>query len=471
MSDDAELPRGWQQRVVGALGHRNFRIVWFAALGSTIGTWMQQYAQSWLVYQLTKSNFYLGIDSFLGQLPILLLMLIGGVIADRHDRRRLLTTSQYIQSAAAFALAILVYTNTVQVGYIFLLSFIAGCGQAFGGPAYQSLIPSLVPRRDLPSAIGLNSTQFNLSRALGPAVGGAVLATIGMAWCFALNGLSFFIVIIALAWLHLPKHMPAKAHKSIRTDLQTGLRYVRGHRLIMTLIALGFVATFLAMPLITLMPSFATDVLGGFGTPEARLSMLMAFQGFGAITGALIVGYLGQFKRMGAALLTVQIALGLLLAVVRDIAHVRAQPAPALPLRHVLHGGLLDQLLARAAHGAGRAARPGHQHLHGRAAIGRTDRGARRRRVRRRVLGAGGHGGQRPAALAGGRHTPFTRKRRELTTGLKRCRYVWYTRYSRGTSGTRNGLTPANFLRSLIKELKKLTSDSSFRVPDVPRRT
>jgi MFS family permease len=313
-STDTELPRGWHHRVVGALAHRNFRIVWFAALGSTIGTWMQQYAQSLLIYQLTKSNFYLGIDSFLAQLPILLLMLIGGVIADRHDRRRLLTTSQYIQAAAAFALATLVFTGTVSVWYIFALSFISGCGQAFGGPAYQSLIPSLVPRRDLPSAIGLNSTQFNLSRALGPAAGGAVLATIGMAWCFALNGLSFFIVVIALAWLHLPKHAPSTSRQSIRNDLQTGLRYVRNHRLILTLIILGFVSTFLAMPLITLMPSFATDVLAGFGTPEARLSMLMVFQGFGAITGALIVGSLGQFKRMGAALLAVQFALGLLLA-------------------------------------------------------------------------------------------------------------------------------------------------------------
>ena len=119
-----------------------------------------------------------------------------------------------VPSASAFALATLVFTNTVSVWYIFALSFISGCGQAFGGPAYQSLIPSLVPRRDLPSAIGLNSTQFNLSRALGPAAGGAVLATIGMAWCFALNGLSFFIVVIALAWLHLPKHAPSATRQS-----------------------------------------------------------------------------------------------------------------------------------------------------------------------------------------------------------------------------------------------------------------
>jgi len=141
-----------------------------------------------------------------------------------------------------------------------------------------------------------------------------VLATIGLAWCFALNGVSFFIVIFALAWLHLPKHTPAKSHKPIRTDLQVGLRYVRNHRLVLTLTVLVFISTFLAMPLITLMPSFATDVLHGFGTPAARLSLLMACQGLGAITGALVVATLGQFKHMGAALLGVQTMLGLLLA-------------------------------------------------------------------------------------------------------------------------------------------------------------
>src|SRR4030095_9667088 len=151
-----EPPRRFLHRVAGALAHRNFRILWLAALGSTIGTWMQAYAQSWLIFSLTKSNFYLGIDSFLGQLPVLLFMLIGGVIADRHDRRRLLTGSQYVQATSAFALAVLVATVQVTLWLIFALSFISGCGQAFGGPAYQSMIPSLVPRRDLPNAIALN---------------------------------------------------------------------------------------------------------------------------------------------------------------------------------------------------------------------------------------------------------------------------------------------------------------------------
>src|SRR5581483_2182258 len=185
-----EAPRPWIERVAGALAHRNFRIVWFAALGSTIGTWMQNFAQSWLVFDLTKSNFYKGVDDFLAQLPILLLMLNGGVIADRHDRRKLLTGSQYVQAFSAFVLAALLYWHRVTIWHIFALSFITGCGQAFGGPAYQSMIPSLVPRRDLPNAIALNSTQFNLSRVLGPLTGNIVFLAFGAAWCFALNGLS-----------------------------------------------------------------------------------------------------------------------------------------------------------------------------------------------------------------------------------------------------------------------------------------
>ena len=175
LQSEIEPPRPWLHRVAGALAHRNFRIVWFAALGSTIGTWMQNFAQSWLVFDLTQSNFYKGVDDFLGQLPILLFMLIGGVIADRHDRRKLLTGSQYVQAFSAFTLAALLFWHRVTIWHIFALSFITGCGQAFGGPAYQSMIPSLVPRRDLPNAIALNSTQFNLSRVLGPVAGNVVL--------------------------------------------------------------------------------------------------------------------------------------------------------------------------------------------------------------------------------------------------------------------------------------------------------
>jgi MFS family permease len=309
-----EPPRPWLHRMAGALTHRNFRLVWFAALGSTIGTWMQNFAQSWLVFKLTQSNFYKGVDDFLAQLPILLFMLIGGVVADRYDRRKLLTGSQYVQAFSAFTLAALLFTDRVQVWHIFALSFITGCGQSFGGPAYQSMIPSLVPRRDLPNAIALNSTQSNLSRVLGPVAGNVVLA-LGAAWCFALNGLSFFIVVIALTMLHLPPVVAPASRKALGEELRGGLSYVRNDKVMLTLTALVFVATFLAMPILTLLPAFATTVLANSGgTAAGRLSALMASQGLGAILGALVIGSLGRFRHMGTVLLGVQVMLGLMLA-------------------------------------------------------------------------------------------------------------------------------------------------------------
>jgi MFS family permease len=275
---------------------------------------MQKFAQSWLVWDLTESNTYLGLDEFLSQLPILLFMLIGGVVADRHDRRRLLTGSQYVQAFTAFSLAALVFTGTVRVEHIFILSFITGCGQAFGGPAYQALIPSLVPRKDLPNAIALNSTQFNLSRVLGPVAGGSVVFALGAAWCFALNGLSYFLVVLALASLHLPAHVPNTKPRALGEDLRGGLQYVRRTRLLYVLTVLAFVSTFLAMPVATLLPSFATGVLDGFGSPRTRLWMLMACQGLGAIVGALFVGSRTEFQHRGRVVLGSQILLGLLVA-------------------------------------------------------------------------------------------------------------------------------------------------------------
>jgi predicted MFS family arabinose efflux permease len=202
----------------------------------------------------------------------------------------------------------------VHVAFIFALSFIAGCGQAFGGPAYQAMIPSLVSKRDLPNAIALNSTQFNLSRVLGPSGGAIVLATIGTAWCFFVNGLSFFIVVIALAMLQLPKHLPSAKRGAVAEELRGGLRYVRDNRLLMTLTVLVMVSNFLTMPLLTMLPAFANEVLTGAGRPETRLSMLMASQGIGAIVGALLVGIIGGASHLGRVLLAVQICLGLLIA-------------------------------------------------------------------------------------------------------------------------------------------------------------
>jgi MFS family permease len=311
-----EPPRGWGGRVAGALAHRDFRLVWFAALGSTIGTWMQKFAQSLLVLDLTNSNFYLGLDDFLSQLPILLFILIGGVIADRADRRKLLTWSQYVQAFSAFSLAALVFWGEVTIWHVLTLSFVSGLGQAFGGPAYQALLPSLVPRRDLPNAIALNSTQFNLSRILGPMGGTVILVSVGMATCFFLNGVSFFLVVIALALIKVPARTPHVGPRPhIMTDLRVGLSYVRNHRLMLTLMALVVVSMFLAMPIVTFMPMFARSVLASAGgTAETRLFFLMSCQGLGAITGALLIGLAGgRFQHMGRMLLGVQFLMGIII--------------------------------------------------------------------------------------------------------------------------------------------------------------
>jgi MFS family permease len=297
------------RRVAAALTHRNFRVLWIGAFVSTIGTWVQKIAQNWLVLTLTASAFYLGLDSFLGELPILLFTLIGGVVADRHSRRYLLLGSQCIQMTCAFVLMLLVYVNAVEIWHVLALSFLAGSAQAFGGPAYQSLIPQLVPRDDLPNAIALNSIQFNLARVIGPLIAGAILTVLGSAVCFGLNGLSFLVVIAALMALRL-EQLPPAARQPLLTELGGGLRYVRDQRALVALIALGLVSTFLALPLLTFLPIFAKDI---FRLGVEEYTRMMAFSGVGAVCGALVVAWLGRFQHMGRTLLIVQIVFGVVI--------------------------------------------------------------------------------------------------------------------------------------------------------------
>ena len=179
------------RRTLAAFHYRDFRILWLGSCTSSIGTWMQNVAENWLVLSLSGSAFYLGLDAFLQQLPIMLFSLIGGVLADRFDRRKTLLVSQYIQMSTAFTLAALVFFGLSHVWPIMVLSFITGSAQAFGGPASQALVPTLVEKNDLPNAIALNSIQFNLARVVGPLLAGGALAMFGMTSCFSLNGLSF----------------------------------------------------------------------------------------------------------------------------------------------------------------------------------------------------------------------------------------------------------------------------------------
>lgn len=307
---EASLGHPFLQRTLSSLAFRDFRILWSGAFASTIGTWMQKVAQAWLIFDLTKSSFYLGLDDFLGQLPILLFTILGGVIADRHDRRRLLISSQYVQMTTAFVLAALVWTGTVRVQYILMLSALTGFAQAFGGPAYQSLMPTLVPKPHLPNAIALNSIQFNLSRIFGSLLAGATLAAFGAAICFALNGVSFLLVIAAILALSV-RHIPPPDRKPLLQEMRGGFSYVKREPALIGLTVVAFLTTYLGLPVLTFLPVFAQNVFQG---DIGLYSRMMAFSGAGSVIGALIVAWLGRFKHMGLTLLIVQVLYGTLVA-------------------------------------------------------------------------------------------------------------------------------------------------------------
>jgi MFS family permease len=304
------------RRTLAAFRYRDFKILWLGSCTSSIGTWMQNVAENWLVLSITGSAFYLGLDAFLQQLPIMLFSLLGGVLADRFDRRRTLLVSQYIQMSTAFTLAVLVFNGLNHVWPILTLSFITGSAQAFGGPASQALVPTLVEKNDLPNAIALNSIQFNLARVVGPLLAGLALATLGrniterMTSCFSLNGLSFLVVIVALLMLHV-KHTPPVAPRRISEELRGGLSYVRREGSMMALTILAFATTFLAFAVLTFLPLFAKQV---FHQGVGEYTRLMAFSGSGSVAGAIVVAWLGKYQRMGRTALIVQAMCGLLIA-------------------------------------------------------------------------------------------------------------------------------------------------------------
>jgi MFS family permease len=305
-------------RMLAAFTYRDFRVQWFGACMSSIGTWMQITAQNWLVVQLTHSAFFLGLDAFLQQLPIMLFTLIGGVLADRYDRRRTLLASQYVQMSTSAVLAVLMYFHAVQIWHILLLSFVTGLAQAFGGPAYQSLVPTLVAKKDLPNAVALNSIQFNVARVIGPLLFGITLVAFqangydepqAMNAAFAFNSLSFLVVIYTLMALRVKHLAPAKTG-SMRDDMKIGLTYVRHHSSLLALIVLAAATTFLGFAVLTFLPLFAERI---FHEGATTYTQLMAWSGAGSVVGALIVAWLGKFPRMGVISLVVQAVYGVLI--------------------------------------------------------------------------------------------------------------------------------------------------------------
>ena len=293
-------------RVFKAFQYRDFRLMWIGACTSSIGTWMQIVAQGWLIYRLSHSAFLLALDQFLGGIPIFLFSLIGGVVADRVERRRILLGSQYVQMATAGLLTILVATGMVHVWHILCLSFISGLAQSFGGSAYQALIPTLVEKDDMPNAIALNSIQFNVAVMVGPALAGQALAKLGETWCFGLNSLSFLAPIVSLSIISA-RFLPAKTTESMFASLKQGIQFARKQNSMEALILLAFCMTALGMPMRTYIPVFVKDI---FHRGPETYGNLLALMGLGSIFGSLTIASAGNFKRKGRVALGALILLG-----------------------------------------------------------------------------------------------------------------------------------------------------------------
>ncbi len=269
-----------------AFRHHNFRLFWSGACISNLGNWMQTVGQNWLVLTMTNSPFMLGLVNFVANLPMLLLSLVGGVLADRTSRRQVLLITQITMMALVFTMAVLTFFNIINIWLVLLLAFSIGIVQAFNSPAFQSIMLDLVGKDDLMNAIALNSVQFNLTRIIGPSIAGVLISAIGVAACFFTNTLSYLAVIGALVLVKLPKVEPKANHRSILQEIQESLGYLKQHRELAALLGLSAAFSIFALPYMTLMPVFVTRV---FHSGPEGYGLLLTAVGVGALIGSLIV--------------------------------------------------------------------------------------------------------------------------------------------------------------------------------------
>jgi MFS family permease len=278
-----------------ALKHRNFQLFFSGQLISLIGTWMQTVAQSWLVYKITGSSLRLGAVGFASQIPVFLLAPIGGMVADRVNRHRIVIATQAAAMMLALILAALTLTNRITVPQIFILAALLGVVNAFDIPGRQSFLVDMVGREDLMNAIALNSSMFNGARVIGPAVAGILVARIGEGWCFFANGVSYIAVIAGLLMMHIDCPRRSTSNSPL-ADIIEGFRWVSQTAPIRVLLLLLGLVSLVGMPYTVLMPVFADRILHG----GARgLGILMGFTGIGALLGALTLALRSGIRGLG----------------------------------------------------------------------------------------------------------------------------------------------------------------------------
>jgi MFS family permease len=293
-----------------ALQHRNYQLYFAGQLISVAGTWMQIVAQAWLVYQLSHSELMLGVVGFAAAIPALLVSPWGGVVVDRVNKRNLLVITQTSSMVLAFILALLTFANVIQVWEIVALAALGGVINAFDGPARQAFVVEMVGREDLPNAIAVNSMMFNGARVVGPALGGILLATVGTAWCFFINGVSFLAVIVCLLLMRLTPRTRVLEIGSPWSDLKHGLRYVLLHREIFALLMLALIFSVFGISYNTILPAFIDQVLHADAT---GYGVVNAFIGLGAVVGAFIMARYGERGQRGRWLIWVDLAFPIIL--------------------------------------------------------------------------------------------------------------------------------------------------------------
>jgi len=289
------------------LGYRNFQLFFGGQLISLIGTWMQNIAQSWLVYRLTGSSVLLGAVAFAGQIPIFFLAPLGGIVADRRSRRRIVIATQTASMLLAFALAALTLTGTVHVWHVFVLASSLGAVNAFDIPARQSFQVEMVGKADLMNAIALNSSMFNASRVIGPAIAGILVAAIGEGWCFFLNAVSYLAVITGLLLMNVEERQRGAPGISPWASVMEGFGFVVRNMPVHAILMLLGVVSLAGMPYTTLMPIFADRIL--HGGPRA-MGWLMGCAGVGALGGALRLASRTELKGLGRWLPVASFAFG-----------------------------------------------------------------------------------------------------------------------------------------------------------------
>jgi len=324
--------------------HRNFRLFWTGQTVSLIGTWMQQVGVGWLALDITNSAFMVGLVSAAGSFPVLLLSLYGGVLADRRSKLRIVIICQALLLVEAAALWWFTWAGRIDIGWLLALTTVGGVISAFEIPARQAMIVELVSREDLVDAIALNSGGFNLARIVGPSIAAIVLGKFGVAWCFAINALSYFAVLASLGRIRLPRWTPVQHLVSPAEQLKQGLNYIRSSRSVSGLMGVIAVYSIFGFQYLTMMPVVARDVLhtgaGGYG-------LLLTFVGIGALTGALSLAGLGARIRRGRLFNATAYAfagLTMLFSLMRSV-HLAAFVLLFLGLTMLINGALANGIL------------------------------------------------------------------------------------------------------------------------------